>query len=639
MSYVFAAAEQAHADVVPHVRAINMTPADGDSIQNTHASAVLHRRARIEAEIARLNQTILDLKSELNTLAPISALPPEILAKIFIACVDEPESGFTRGRCARIRLTHVCSHWRSVALQSSALWTDLALPAAPALVQEFLARSKSLPLRLYVYSEDYHFSLDGSIASMFQDCHPSLYESMASILKEMPMSRIRTIRMKAVSPASSRRLYDNLDGPAPLLESVELDNRTPYQSITATSSGLPLPPFMHNGHPERLRRLVLKHHPFRWIDIASYSLGHLTISCNLTPAGKGNHMQDFLHAIESMPLLETLDMENAIPSLPSSMTELPRPTSIIPLTRLHSMRLSDISSSNCANILNHFSFPALSTLNLSVRMESELFAEKLAGCLREKVPFWDKVRTLKCSMSEWSFPSLQMQTSPSDCSGAPHAPGCKLDFELTDELIILGPWILSTMCREIPWKQVQTLQVSGLSLMSVNGWIAAFEGMEHVTVLNITGDGGVRHLIDALGHFTPVSGTSTLFGTPVQDTVSMKLFPRLRVITLEGVRIADDATFDEGGVGEVTDKLLNCIMMRYECGVEIHTLRITRCINIDKDDIAKLDEVMPGVDWDAYVYAEEPEYEYERSGDEDSYSAYYDSDYDESFVPDDDSIY
>ncbi|PCH36362.1 hypothetical protein WOLCODRAFT_166871 [Wolfiporia cocos MD-104 SS10] len=47
-------------------------------------SAKEHRRAQIEAEITRLNQCVVKLKSELNKLSPISVLPQEILAEIFI---------------------------------------------------------------------------------------------------------------------------------------------------------------------------------------------------------------------------------------------------------------------------------------------------------------------------------------------------------------------------------------------------------------------------------------------------------------------------------------------------------------------------------------------------------------------------
>jgi hypothetical protein len=92
------------------------------------------------------------LRLERNALAPVSSLPPEVLAAIFsFLCLHgKPTLGGKPGHnLARVRLSHVCHQWREIALNQSLLWshvdfTTLSLAGAA----EILARAKSVPLYL-----------------------------------------------------------------------------------------------------------------------------------------------------------------------------------------------------------------------------------------------------------------------------------------------------------------------------------------------------------------------------------------------------------------------------------------------------------------------------------------------------------
>ncbi|TFK71495.1 hypothetical protein BDN72DRAFT_750940, partial [Pluteus cervinus] len=82
---------------------------------------------------------ISKLSSQRNTLAPISRLPPEVLAKIFIEFRDEARG--SENTCFSDILTWICRHWREVAVNCSTLWSEIDFHHLPS-VELHLARSK-----------------------------------------------------------------------------------------------------------------------------------------------------------------------------------------------------------------------------------------------------------------------------------------------------------------------------------------------------------------------------------------------------------------------------------------------------------------------------------------------------------------
>ena len=90
------------------------------------------------------SQNSLIWKARHNSAALVCQLPPELLCHIFqLACRD-----WNRDIKRYIRCSHVCKHWRTVALNCKTLWNHLddcfAKPAN--LAQEMLRRSKDAPL-------------------------------------------------------------------------------------------------------------------------------------------------------------------------------------------------------------------------------------------------------------------------------------------------------------------------------------------------------------------------------------------------------------------------------------------------------------------------------------------------------------
>ncbi|CAL1716192.1 unnamed protein product [Somion occarium] len=114
------------------------------------------RRSEVEEEIFRHREIVrqelhaIAAKTRLlNNLLPVSKLLPELLADIFMYFAADYSAyaslGSTPGPYSWIVVTHVCHHWRSVALNAPGLWRFIYL-GAPDLVQLYLSRSSHAPL-------------------------------------------------------------------------------------------------------------------------------------------------------------------------------------------------------------------------------------------------------------------------------------------------------------------------------------------------------------------------------------------------------------------------------------------------------------------------------------------------------------
>ncbi|KAL1947442.1 hypothetical protein VTO73DRAFT_14403 [Trametes versicolor] len=104
-------------------------------------TAILDLHEDITQEIERRLAAILNMRKEIsqlrsihNLVAPVNSLPPELLIMIFSLAGDD-----------LVSVTHVCQHWRDVALHAPGLWTHVG-NTSPEGVKTYLRRSKELPL-------------------------------------------------------------------------------------------------------------------------------------------------------------------------------------------------------------------------------------------------------------------------------------------------------------------------------------------------------------------------------------------------------------------------------------------------------------------------------------------------------------
>lgn len=92
-------------------------------------------------------EALAEHKQLINSLQPVGKIPVEILLLIFVSCIkDAPLKRYgSRVPWERVRLTHVCSRWRAVAISSLTLWDIIDL-TWPAWTKELVTRSQQAPL-------------------------------------------------------------------------------------------------------------------------------------------------------------------------------------------------------------------------------------------------------------------------------------------------------------------------------------------------------------------------------------------------------------------------------------------------------------------------------------------------------------
>ncbi|KAF5319288.1 hypothetical protein D9619_008690 [Psilocybe cf. subviscida] len=121
--------------------------------------------ACLNSVIDNLNRIRLDKILLRNQSIPISSLPPEILQEIFIACLDlddEKQATQHKGVPMPLRLGHVCSLWRMIALKFPTLWATVnchvSHPRDSSIVAElifdWISRSQGRPLTIHISFDD-----------------------------------------------------------------------------------------------------------------------------------------------------------------------------------------------------------------------------------------------------------------------------------------------------------------------------------------------------------------------------------------------------------------------------------------------------------------------------------------------------
>ncbi|TEB27631.1 hypothetical protein FA13DRAFT_1607377, partial [Coprinellus micaceus] len=102
-------------------------------------TSVYHEK--LAQRIAELREEIRILENCHNQVTPICCLPPEILSKIFLTLSAVTPRHHPRDSVSWFRVSHVCVHWRSVALSCSDLWANLRF-VSPAFTELMLDRAR-----------------------------------------------------------------------------------------------------------------------------------------------------------------------------------------------------------------------------------------------------------------------------------------------------------------------------------------------------------------------------------------------------------------------------------------------------------------------------------------------------------------
>ncbi|KAF9465948.1 hypothetical protein BDZ94DRAFT_1296135 [Collybia nuda] len=557
----------------------------------------------IDEEIGNYRDKIRALKTRRNELVLISRLPPELLSTIFQLVQEKPLTYFPE-RTKWTAISHVCGHWRRVALQSPSLWSNIDIhghESGPGTwVEVFLERSKQAALTLSA-----------------KLTYRSLQPIKAALEK---VDRMRHLSLTLQTPMA-QDLLDILENhPAPLLEHFQIN------CSTSEGSGR-LPDRLFSGNYSSLRVLKLVNCDSSWNLPPLHNLVILQIHNSNIFAGSGESptILQLISILENSPNIKQIDLEGMLPgSQPGAHTGSPI---ILPNLSTISLKSPIVSS---VELLNHISYPASSSVSVDsldntrhnltdiCRITCLTFnPENIIG-LRPPVHYL-KVTSPRVGggllkVEAWCRPG----NNPEELSETPMFSLGVHMLSGTDPLIGAGD---STFWNLLALEELKCLGAVGLDL-GKHAWLNLSTHLGHLTTLKLytLSDKAASNVLDALSSKRP--------GNLKKDKKRRQKTSHLYFPALHGLSIIgwDFETPPENlkQTSKLLKHLITCLKTRKRLGAGIETLDLTRCRYLFGSGVEELKKVVANVTWDM----SEEVTESEDDDDDDEYYGYdWDVDY------------
>jgi hypothetical protein len=505
-----------------------------------------------------------------NTLAQISVLPPEVFSRIFHLVALEKLPFFESRKRRWIRVTHVCRHWRQVALDDSSLWARISgYQKTTAWISLALARARNAPLAI--------------------DLGTPNAETLAMVPAHFAHTReFRLHDLVSHDLDDNIRKICNLEAPA--LEHFELGS-TDASPVTFIGT-----PFF-NGMAPKLRTFSLSGVCVPWSFIPCGQLTQLEITLiNERFVADGPSPGDSKSLIDLLincPVLEILVLDFCLPH------SIIRPSHVqaIHLPCLSFLSLGG-SSSRVANLLKVLKLPP--STRLRMRCTSENTAPHHVHHLLPLVsahfhnPASVEMKSLevilnraKRLMSFTAYTYLPRSTYPPLGGGVHGNAALALSF---DAEVDNGVDILGRVCSMLPISKIEYLSISAPDTVRSANWSELFQRCAKLTTIEAFGR-GTSGLLKDLTPPKPKQATSggkvrkrklDNRGVPApapSDNVAtaempMPIFPRLASLFSTMLDFGEPAQPS----GTLYGVLSTTLRRRKACKVPLKTLNIDHCI-------------------------------------------------------------
>jgi hypothetical protein len=320
-----------------------LTCHDCDCVQVATISRDTLRQA-IDDKLNPLEEYARAVKSSRNALAPISRLPLEIITAIF-SFFSHSAWSKEAGPLAWMRVAHVCSRWRDIALKDPLFWSHINFTKlTPVGVAEILARAKMAPLNL---EADVTF----------------LSEARLDAFERQLEAHISHTRHLSISGPHLQSALDRLIIPcAPMLEFLSLTYKHPRWKSRPPPQVI-IPANLFNCTRPSLTRLELKSCDISWASPLLKRLRTLEILRQSASREARPELGNWLDALNEIPQLETLILQSATPLAPLAGPLALEPTRAVTLPSLTRFHISD-SAKGCALALAYLVLPALAWLRV-----------------------------------------------------------------------------------------------------------------------------------------------------------------------------------------------------------------------------------------------------------------------------------
>ncbi|KAK7058585.1 hypothetical protein VNI00_002221 [Paramarasmius palmivorus] len=309
--------------------------------------------AEVDKKIEDAEYQVVLLKRERNSRLPISRLPVEIFAEIFIYLTPKVSRipwirrrwGSKRRAIEWLFFTHVCHAWRTTALNQSSLWTcpDWYIPD---LGYTMIERAKHSAL---------HIAITECLG------HDILHTIQNQI------GRIETLIIMVTDDNYTSALQGfitSLVQPAPRLRSInfhaEVDQKLSFPShFLALDTPL-------------LKDISLYRCHVPWRSPVLENLTSLVLSGNNSDLPSG---QQFLETLRHMPSLHELELNCTAPRIIEG-------SEVVDLPQLRLLSLWD-NSTSCGHVLKHITFPSSAVV--------KLYCNRNLGGLDPQKPLWSSL--------------------------------------------------------------------------------------------------------------------------------------------------------------------------------------------------------------------------------------------------------
>ncbi|KAG8763927.1 hypothetical protein FRC11_008875 [Ceratobasidium sp. 423] len=331
-------------------------------------------------------KAIEDIQKQIES--GINQLPTELLSKIF-EFVSEEQDG------AIVRLSHVCSHWRGVALFSPRAWSkvmaDMCPPANDPRVERalaYLARSGACPI-------------DVQVMASYSDSYDPSNCVMDALYSHIP--RWRSFSFHCSNSGVSNEVIKSLNGTATALQEL----RFVFQPGPRAHGEYPRMPANFLVQAPLLRTLQLNGVAanLNWIA----SLQHLEI---LELVQNGNSSLVYGDLLRAVSACATSLRHLKIHATISNTGTLPLPVTPLVLPSLHTLDLI-LQTSPTASLLGDIEAPVLENLSLQdIRNPSDRWCSLgLRSFLRQPAPRLRQLRLCSIGLEDdeliWALGRMQ----------------------------------------------------------------------------------------------------------------------------------------------------------------------------------------------------------------------------------------
>jgi len=536
----------------------------------------------INKEIGAARWLVQSLLSRRNSLAPISTLPPELLARIFRFFILEDLGRFGVPMEFWFKATHVCRHWRQVALDDSSLWARITVTESSSFhwVLAMLVRSRNAPLDINLMGE------------------PS-----PRLLSKVPphIFHTRQLRLCELRRHHSQRVKDICALEAPALEHFELEfsarSPVPFRQLAG--------PTLFKGRTPRLRRLILSQISIPWSFIPRGQLTELKINHSRgtsTPNNSGSdNSNELVDLLTNSPELKVLVLESCLPPMFSQVSH----GQPIHLPHLSHLCLGG-STPHVTSLFRKLKLPSSAVLHLRCISESlsthidYQILPLISAHFHNPTPVEFKSLGVTINLSErrHNIDVVASITPPKLTTYYSRIFEDDMDSEAEFTLSFNGLSafgsstqgdILRQLCSMLPVSNVEFLSISAPHVDESVNWYEVFQDCKRVTTIQARGD-GTNGLMGSLAPPESTNATSRSKGeggrrgnrhTQTQATNDVvdahapaTPFPKLTTLLLENLDFGADLR--HGGV--LCDVLRNALRRRKENNTTLKTLRVDRCV-------------------------------------------------------------